>query len=88
LKVTTVAEPSKYGVVLYNQIGRIDSFVEKPQEFVSNKINAGLYMFSPGILKRIPLQPTSIEKDIFPDMANQDQLYAMELKGAAKKDLL
>ncbi|OQV23868.1 Mannose-1-phosphate guanyltransferase beta [Hypsibius exemplaris] len=81
LVVTTVAEPSKYGVVLYNEIGRIDSFVEKPQEFVSNKINAGLYMLSPSVLKRIPLRPTSIEKDVFPGMADQKQLYAMELKG-------
>ncbi|XP_055342992.1 mannose-1-phosphate guanyltransferase beta-A-like [Paramacrobiotus metropolitanus] len=79
--VTTVAEPSKYGVVIYDEVGRIGSFVEKPQEYVSNKINAGMYIFSPGILKRIQLQPTSIEKDVFPNMAQEGQLYAMELKG-------
>ena len=28
-------------------------FVEKPQEFVSNKINAGMYIFNPSILERI-----------------------------------
>ena len=55
--------------------------MEKPQEYVSNKINAGLYMFSPEILKRIPLKPTSIEKEIFPGMADEKQLFAMELKG-------
>lgn len=39
--VTKVEEPSKYGVVLYNEVGCIQSFIEKPQEFISNKINAG-----------------------------------------------
>ena len=52
--VTRVEEPSKYGVVVYDsENGRIRKFVEKPKEFVSNKINAGLYIFSPKILDRI-----------------------------------
>ena len=54
--VTKVEEPSKYGVVVYDQsTGKIASFVEKPQEFVSNKINAGLYIFNPSILNRYML---------------------------------
>lgn len=54
IMVTKVEEPSKYGVVVYDQeTGRIKRFVEKPKEFVSNKINAGLYIFNPDILKRI-----------------------------------
>lgn len=40
--VTKVEEPSKYGVVVYGDNGKIESFVEKPQEFISNKINAGV----------------------------------------------
>lgn len=40
--VTKVEEPSKYGVVLYNDVGCIEDFIEKPQEFISNKINAGM----------------------------------------------
>ena len=80
--VTRVEEPSKYGVVVYSpESGKIDSFVEKPQEFVSNKINAGMYIFNPSILKRIQLKPTSIEKEVFPYMAQDGNLYAMELKG-------
>ncbi|CDQ90877.1 unnamed protein product [Oncorhynchus mykiss] len=52
--VTKVEEPSKYGVVMYEvESGRIHRFVEKPQVFVSNKINAGMYIFSPTMLKRI-----------------------------------
>ncbi|KAG1933765.1 glucose-1-phosphate adenylyltransferase family protein [Pimephales promelas] len=80
--VTKVEEPSKYGVVVYEgDTGRIHRFVEKPQVFVSNKINAGMYIFSPAMLKRIQLRPTSIEKEIFPVMAEEGQLYAMELQG-------
>ncbi|XP_006822458.1 mannose-1-phosphate guanylyltransferase catalytic subunit beta-like [Saccoglossus kowalevskii] len=79
--VTKVEEPSKYGVVVYDTNCKIESFVEKPQEFVSNKINAGLYIFNPAILDRIELKPTSIEKEVFPNMAQDDELYAFELKG-------
>lgn len=53
-KVTKVEEPSKYGVVVYNEeTGQIQRFVEKPKVFVSNKINAGMYIFNPSVLKRI-----------------------------------
>lgn len=79
--VTKVEEPSKYGVVLYDDNGCIQSFIEKPQEFVSNKINAGLYILNPSILSRIELKPTSIEKEVFPFMARDHDLYAFELQG-------
>lgn len=79
--VTKVEEPSKYGVVLYDEQGRIENFIEKPQEFVSNKINAGIYIFNPSVLDRIEVKPTSIEKEVFPVMADGGQLYAMELPG-------
>ncbi|XP_043446349.1 mannose-1-phosphate guanyltransferase beta isoform X1 [Prionailurus bengalensis] len=109
--VTKVEEPSKYGVVVCEaDTGRIHRFVEKPQVFVSNKINAGMYILNPAVLRRIQvcrsqllgglgqgrplppltlltscplpqLQPTSIEKEIFPVMATEGQLYAMELQG-------
>ena len=79
--VTKVEEPSKYGVVIYNNDGCIDSFIEKPQEFVSNKINAGMYIFNTSVLSRIELKPTSIEKEVFPIMSADKQLYAFELNG-------
>ena len=52
--MTKVEEPSKYGVVVYDsQSGKIDKFIEKPQVFVGNRINAGMYIFNPSILNRI-----------------------------------
>lgn len=81
IAVTKVEEPSKYGVVVFDESGKIDRFVEKPQEYVGNKINAGLYLFNPSIFKRIKLQPTSIEKEVFPFMATDSNLFAYVLEG-------
>ena len=54
IKVTKVDEPSKYGVIVNHPDSTcIQRFVEKPVEFVSNKINAGIYIFNPAILDRI-----------------------------------
>lgn len=79
IMVTPVEDPSKYGVVLYEKDGKIQKFIEKPKEPISNKINAGIYLFNVDIIKRIQPRPTSIEREIFPEMASQSHLYAMEL---------
>lgn len=81
IMVTPVQDPSKYGVVLSDGDGKIAEFIEKPAVFISDKINAGLYLFSPSILNRIELRPTSIERDIFPLMAADENLYSMTLPG-------
>jgi len=81
IMVTKVDEPSKYGVVVSKDDGQIQRFVEKPQEYVGNKINAGIYIFNSAILDRIELRPTSIEKEIFPQMAADENLYSMDLEG-------
>ena len=64
--VTQVEDPSKYGVVIAQPNGEIKKFVEKPSTFVSDKINAGLYLFHTDMIERIPLRPCSIEREIFP----------------------
>lgn len=81
LMVTRVEEPSKYGVVLANETGRIQRFVEKPSTYVGNKINAGMYLFDTTVLDRIELKPTSIEKEVFPQMASEGVLFQHELPG-------
>ncbi len=80
---TPVQDPSKYGVVCtLHGSTRIEKFVEKPKEFVGNQINAGIYIFNPPILNRIRYNsPMSIEKEVFPFMANEGQLHAMPLTG-------
>ncbi|KAJ0525540.1 putative nucleotidyltransferase [Helianthus annuus] len=80
--VTKVDEPSKYGVVVTEEsTGKVERYVEKPKIYVGNKINAGIYLLNPSVLDRIELKPTSIEKEIFPKIVSENQLYAMVLPG-------
>ena len=81
--VTKVEEPSKYGVVVHKEgyASRIDRFVEKPVEFVGNRINAGIYILNPSVLKRIELRPTSIEQETFPAICKDGQLHSFDLDG-------
>ncbi len=81
--VTKVEEPSKYGVVVHKpgHASRIDRFVEKPVEFVGNRINAGIYILNPSVLKRIELRPTSIEQETFPAICKDGQLHSFDLEG-------
>lgn len=80
--VTKVSDPSKYGVVVNDPAsGQIQRFVEKPQTFVGDQINAGIYLFNNTILKRIENRPMSIEREVFPQCAADKQLYCMQLPG-------
>ncbi len=81
--VTKVEEPSKYGVVVHapNHPSRIERFVEKPVEYVGNRINAGIYILNPSVLKRIELRPTSIEQETFPAICNEGELHSFDLEG-------
>ncbi|KAL2113244.1 hypothetical protein VUR80DRAFT_4769 [Thermomyces stellatus] len=81
--VTKVEEPSKYGVVVHKpgHATLIDRFVEKPVQFVGNRINAGMYILNTSVLDRIELRPTSIEKEVFPAMVKDSQLHSFDLEG-------
>ncbi|KAI8473667.1 MAG: nucleotide-diphospho-sugar transferase [Monoraphidium minutum] len=79
--VTRVDDPSKYGVVVTDDSGKVERFVEKPQVFVGDKINAGIYVINPSVLSRIELRPTSIEKEVFPFVAKDGKLFAFTLPG-------
>ena len=80
IMVTAVEDPTKYGVVVADEeTSKIKQFVEKPQVFISNKINAGLYLFNTSIIDRIENRPTSIEREIFPNMAAEGKIFQMVL---------
>ncbi|KAI8912334.1 nucleotide-diphospho-sugar transferase [Powellomyces hirtus] len=82
LMTTPVDDPTKYGVVVLKEgTKQIDRFVEKPKEYVGNHINAGIYIFNPSMINRIQPKPMSIEKEVFPYMARDGQLFAMPLRG-------
>eukprot|EP00965_Chrysotila_dentata_P165089 5451766-Pleurochrysis_carterae.AAC.1 len=51
---TRTDTPSEYGVVVSDErTGRVLHFVEKPETYVSELINAGVYAFSPSIFSLI-----------------------------------
>ncbi|CBZ27145.1 mannose-1-phosphate guanyltransferase [Leishmania mexicana MHOM/GT/2001/U1103] len=82
IMVSQVTQWEKYGVVVYSQQSyQIERFVEKPSSFLGDRVNAGIYIFNKSILDRIPPCRTSIEKEIFPAMAAEGELYAFNLEG-------
>eukprot|EP01006_Ploeotia_vitrea_P014090 TRINITY_DN3743_c0_g1_i1.p1 TRINITY_DN3743_c0_g1~~TRINITY_DN3743_c0_g1_i1.p1 ORF type:complete len:364 (-),score=210.05 TRINITY_DN3743_c0_g1_i1:46-1137(-) len=81
IMVAKVTDPSKYGVVVHTPEGAIQRFVEKPQVYVGDEINAGLYILNNSVLDRVPMRPTSIEREVFPAMVADEQLHCMLLPG-------
>jgi mannose-1-phosphate guanylyltransferase len=77
-----VEDPSRFGVILHNSENQITEFVEKPQTWVGNSINAGHYIFEPTVIDRVRKnEPMSIEREVFPQMATERKLYVMPLEG-------
>jgi len=82
--VTKVQDPSRFGVVVYDQKdNHIERFVEKPKEFVGDRINAGMYILEPSVFDGGLIAPRrmSIEREVFPVLAQRQTLYAMPLEG-------
>ncbi len=69
IALTSVDNPTIYGVVETDAEGRIKHFVEKPSwdEVTSNMINAGIYILEPEVLELIPTSaPSMFEHYLFP----------------------
>jgi len=65
LTLTPVDDPSAYGLVPIDEDGRIQRFIEKPRpdEIVTNLINAGTYVLEPHVLDFVPGgEPYSFER--------------------------
>ena len=78
----SVDDPSAFGVVATDGSGRVTTFQEKPApgEEVSNRINAGAYIFEPELLDRIPDGVVSLERDVFPNVLDRG-LYGYAFQG-------
>lgn len=83
IMVTRVDEPAKYGksVVVAHETGLIERFVEHGRTFAGNVINAGVYIFSPSLFERLAIRSTSMEREVLPRLAEDNQLYSMHLEG-------
>lgn len=78
-----VEDPSRYGVVRFGENDRILEFIEKPErDAPSNWINAGCYTLNPEIFDYIPPnRKVSIEREVYPGLATQKQLYGYRYTG-------
>jgi len=68
LVITPVKDPSKYGVVITEEDGRITGFQEKPsrEEARSYVANSGIYVFEPEVLEMIPAGFYDFGSQLFP----------------------
>ncbi len=80
-----VPNPLEYGVIIADERGRIERFLEKPSwgEVISDTVNTGIYVISPEVLDEIdPEQPFDFSKDLFPLlMAKGAPLYGFVANG-------
>jgi mannose-1-phosphate guanylyltransferase len=79
LALTPVDDPSRFGVVLTDDNGKVSAFIEKPkrEDAPTNLINAGTYVFEPSVIDRIPAgKEVSIERETFPAIVADGGLYA------------
>lgn len=85
LAVTPVEAPDDYGLVVTADDGRVTAFVEsgEPRDAsMGNLINAGIYVFEPSMLDRLPPDTRlHIETSVFPVMAGEGVLFARAMEG-------
>ena len=79
IALTQVDDPSAFGVVVTDAVGRVEAFVEKPprDEAPTDWINAGNYVLSRAFFARIPEGKVSLERSIFPLVVNEGKLFAV-----------
>lgn len=83
IALISTADPSPYGSVIMDSAGLVRRFVEKSDSRSSpNLVNAGVYIFGQKIFDSIPAgRPSSLERDIFPRLAENRRMQAWTHKG-------
>lgn len=79
--VTKTMHPSEFGVIVHDDEYRIKAFVEKPMNFISNQINAGVYIIKKTVLDHIPEGNVSIERYFFPLLVSMGKTFCHPLYG-------
>ena len=78
-----VDDPTRFGIVGLDKKNKITKFKEKPKptEVFSHLINAGSYIFEQDIFDFMPHGKHSLERDVFPKLAEHQQLNGMQFTG-------
>lgn len=74
ITLTSVDNPLEFGVVIANEEGKIEKFLEKPSwgEVFSDTINTGIYVIEPEILDYIPKHENfDFAKNLFPRLMRE-----------------
>jgi mannose-1-phosphate guanylyltransferase len=75
LHLVEVADPSRFGVVPADASGRVTAFLEKTPDPVTNRINAGCYVFRREVIGQIPAgRRVSVERETFPGLIEAGEL--------------
>jgi len=85
ITLTSVENPLQFGVVIADENGKIEKFLEKPSwgEVFSDTINTGIYVIEPEILDYIPGEESfDFAKDLFPLLMSEGiDLMSYDAKG-------
>ena len=83
LALWEVEDPTRFGIVGLDDKQRVTKFMEKPapKEVFSNLINAGSYLFEDAIFDYIPKGRSSLERDVFPVLAQEGNLNGFSFEG-------
>jgi len=75
LHLTEVDDPSRFGCVPTDEDGRVTAFLEKTPHPVTNRINAGCYVFQRSVIDTIPEgRVVSVERETFPGLIESGEL--------------
>jgi D,D-heptose 1,7-bisphosphate phosphatase len=80
LALVRVADASRYGSVALGPDSRIEGFREKGAAG-AGLVNAGAYCFRTDWLRSLPAAHSSLERDVFPHLAEQGRLLGMATDG-------
>jgi mannose-1-phosphate guanylyltransferase len=83
LALWQVEDPTRFGIVGLDENQRVTQFKEKPkpEEVFSNLINAGSYLFEDSIFDYIPKGRSSLEREVFPVLAEERELNGFSFDG-------
>jgi mannose-1-phosphate guanylyltransferase len=83
LALWEVEDPTRFGIVGVDEDHKINRFLEKPtpEQVFSNLINAGSYIFEDDVFDWMPHGRHSIERDVFPKLAEDGLLNGLPFEG-------
>ena len=84
LALSAEKTPLRYGLAVTDEEGYIRSFIEKPDwpQVVTDLVNTGIYVLSPGAMERVPEGPFDFGRDLFPKLLKEGvALYGQVMQG-------